>query len=102
METLASARQIIQQCREHAGEQSHRALQDAVVLAGQFLGFETTFGRYQHDPGATPVHGAWLSRHRLQVATIVCTIRRPTSLQTSWRVAWAKRTLASRKSVSSS
>lgn len=77
MDTLDSARQIIQQCREHAGEQSHRALQDAVVLAGRFLGFETTFGRYQHDAGAAPIHGRWISRHRLRVATIVCTDQTP-------------------------
>jgi len=77
MDTLDSARQMIQQCREHAGEQSHRALQDAVVLAGRFLGFETSFGRYQSEPGAGPDHGTWLSRHRLQVTTIVCTDQTP-------------------------
>jgi len=77
MDTLDSGRQIIQQCREHAGEQSHRALQDAVVLAGRFLGFETSFGRYQHEAGAAPVHGTWLSRHRLQVTAIVCTDQTP-------------------------
>jgi hypothetical protein len=77
MDTLESARQMIQQCREHAGEQSHRALQDAVVLAGRFLGFETSFGRYQSEPGVDPVHGRWLSRHRLQVTTIVCTDQTP-------------------------
>jgi hypothetical protein len=76
MDTIDSARQIIQQCREHAGEQSHRALQDAVVLAGRFLGFETTFGRYQPDTAAI-AHGTWLSRHRLQVTAVVCTDQTP-------------------------
>ena len=73
MNGLASARLVIQACREHSGEQSHRALQDALVLCGRFLGFETAFGRYQHDPGAIPVHGAWVARHRLHVTLILCT-----------------------------
>lgn len=73
MQTLDSARPILDQCREHSGEQSHRALQDAVVLFGRFLGFETSFDRYQHDPGETPVHGTWLARHRLRASVIVCT-----------------------------
>ena len=73
MLALESARPILIQCREHSGEQSHRALQDAVVLFGHFLGFETNFGRYQHDPGAMPAHGTWLARHRLRASVIVCT-----------------------------
>lgn len=73
MLTLDSARPILDQCRAHSGEQSHRALQDAVVLFGHLLGFETSFGRYQHDPGATPTHGTWLARHRLRASVIVCT-----------------------------
>jgi len=73
MGALDSARLILEQCRERSGEQSHRALQDAVVLFGRFLGFETNFGRYHHEPGAVPAHGTWLSRHRLQVTLIVCT-----------------------------
>ena len=71
--TLESARLFIQQCREYGGEQSHRALQDAVILSGRFLGFETTFGQYQHDPGAIPAHGTWLARRRLHATVIVCT-----------------------------
>jgi hypothetical protein len=70
---LESARQVIQECREHSGEQSHRALQDAVVLCGRFLGFESAFGRYQHDPGAMPAHGLWHSRRRLHVTLVLCT-----------------------------
>lgn len=71
--TVDAARHLVQQCREQAGEQSHRALQDTVCLAGRFLGFDTTFGRYQHDPGAVPNHGIWRSRRRLDVHLIVCT-----------------------------
>ena len=36
-----SARVVIQQCQQISGEQNHRALQDAVVLTGKFLGFDT-------------------------------------------------------------
>jgi hypothetical protein len=73
MTRLESARLVIQECRERSGEQSHRALQDAVVLCGRFLGFETSYGRYQHDPGATPLHGIWRSRRRLNVTLCLCT-----------------------------
>jgi hypothetical protein len=73
MTGLESARLVIQECRARSGEQSHRALQDAVVLCGRFLGFETSYGRYQHDPGAAPFHGVWLSRRRLHVTLTLCT-----------------------------
>jgi len=72
MATMESARMVIEQCRTQSGEQSHRAVQDAVVFAGGLLGFEPTFGRYQHDPGVMPMHGSWESRHRLHVTLIVC------------------------------
>ena len=68
-----SARVVIQQCQQISGEQNHRAQQDAVVLTGKFLGFQTTFGRYQRDPGAAPVSGEWESRRRLHVTLNVCT-----------------------------
>lgn len=68
----ASARLVIQQCLQMAGEQNRRALQDAVVLTGRFLGFGTTFGSYQHDPGAAPVSGEWESRRRLRVVLSLC------------------------------
>ncbi len=70
---LESARTVIQECREQSGEQSHRALQDAVALCGRFLGFETAFGRYHHDPGAMPLHGFWHARRRLHVTLVLCT-----------------------------
>ena len=73
MTTLESARLFIQQCREYGGEQSHRALQDAVIQSGRFLGFDASFGQYHHDPGAMPAHGRWLVRRRLLATVIVCT-----------------------------
>ena len=68
-----SARVVIQQCQQISGEQNHRALQDAVVLTGKFLGFQTAFGRYQRDPGAASVSGEWESRRRLHVTLNLCT-----------------------------
>jgi hypothetical protein len=68
-----SARVVIQQCQQISGEQNQRALQDAVVLSGKFLGFQTAFGRYQRDPGAAPVSGEWESRRRLHVTVNLCT-----------------------------
>jgi hypothetical protein len=68
-----AARLVIQQCQQISGEQTHRALQDAVVLTGRFLGFHTAFRPYQHDPGAAPVSGEWESRRRLRVLLSVCT-----------------------------
>lgn len=68
----ASARAVIAECRQVGGEQHARALQDAVVLTGKLLGFETKFGPYEHDAGAAPVGGEWLSRRRLRVLLMVC------------------------------
>ena len=68
----ASARAVIAECRQVGGEQHVRALQDAVLLTGKLLGFEMQYGPYQHDPGAAPVSGEWLSRRRLRVSLMVC------------------------------
>ena len=73
MTDLQSAESIVRGCREHSGEQIHRALQDAVTVCGRLLGFDTAFGRYHHDPGAMPQHGKWHARHRLDVALVLCT-----------------------------
>ena len=68
-----AARLVIQQCQQMSGEQNHRALQDAVVLTGRFLGFHTAFRQYQHDPGAAAISGEWESRRRLRVLLSLCT-----------------------------
>ena len=70
---VQAARLVIQQCQQMSGEQNHRALQDAVVLTGRFLGFHTAFRQYQHDPGAAPISGEWESRRRLRVLLNLCT-----------------------------
>lgn len=67
-----AARLVIQQCQQMSGEQTHRALQDAVVLTGRFLGFHTAFRQYQHDPGAAPISGEWESRRRLRILLSLC------------------------------
>ena len=61
------AQPLIEACERSVGEQHHRALQDLVVLLGRFLGFETTFGRYEALAGAVKFDGQWRSRGRLDV-----------------------------------
>jgi hypothetical protein len=65
---VQTARTLIEQGqRLMIGEQQHRALQDAVVALGRFLGFETTFGTYRRTSGTMKYDGDWRSRHRLHV-----------------------------------
>jgi len=73
MTDAQAARLVIQECRQMSGEQSHRALHDAVVLTGRLFGFRTAFNSYQHDPGTAPIAGQWESRRRLRVILTVCT-----------------------------
>jgi hypothetical protein len=65
--TVAELAGLIAACQNVPGDQHHRALQDLVVSAGRFLGFEATFGVYQSAPEAPADHGSWRSRSRLQV-----------------------------------
>jgi len=58
---------LIAEAERALGEQPRRALQDALVVLGRFLGFETMFGVYHRPPGAVQYDGAWISRRRLQV-----------------------------------
>jgi hypothetical protein len=67
-----SARAVIAECRQVGGEQHGRALHDAVVQTGKLLGFETSYGPYEHDAAAAIVGGEWLSRRRLRVLLMVC------------------------------
>jgi hypothetical protein len=74
---VASAKALIEDCQRAVGEQRHRALQDLVVLAGRFLGFEISFGVYDRaaigaslPPGRTgdvAAGGRWRSRGSLEV-----------------------------------
>ena len=64
---LEAARALIEQAQRSLGEQQHRALQDAIVRLGRFLGFETAFGIYHRGPGAATCDGRWRSRHRLEI-----------------------------------
>jgi hypothetical protein len=64
---VAALRALVEEAQRMVGEQPHRALQDAIVVLGRFLGFETTFGTYQRLAGAVQFEGQWRSRHHLHV-----------------------------------
>jgi hypothetical protein len=63
---LATLGSLIEQGHRALGEQAHRALQDALVVLGRFLGFETTFGSYG-GAGLAKYEGFWRSRGRLEI-----------------------------------
>jgi hypothetical protein len=64
---MPSARGLIEEGQHLIGEQEHRALQDALVAFGRFLGFETVFGTYQRRGAAAKYDGVWRSRRRLNI-----------------------------------
>ena len=68
---------LIEEGQHSLGEQHRRAVQDALVVLGRFLGFETTFGSYQRVAGALKFDGQWRSRHRLEVTLEVRTDETP-------------------------
>jgi len=70
-----SARSVIAEIRRVGGEQHCRALQDAVVMTGKLLGFDTAFGPYLQGGASAPISGEWQSRRRMRVALIVCAAR---------------------------
>jgi len=67
------ARSLIEQCLRAPGQQSHRALQDLVVLLGRFVGFEVVFGAYESAPLAAAGSGEWCSRRRMRLVVEVLT-----------------------------
>jgi hypothetical protein len=73
------ARSLIDQSQRSLDEQHHRSLQDAIVVLGRFLGFETGFGTYQRVAGAAKHDGQWRSRRRLEVVLDVRTDETPRS-----------------------
>ena len=68
---------LIEEGQNSLGEQHRRAVQDALVVLGRFLGFETTFGNYQRVAGTLKFDGQWRSRHRLEVTLEVRTDETP-------------------------
>ena len=76
---VAAVRALVEQAQRGLGEQQHRALQDAVVRLGRFLGFETTFGPYHAAAGTAKSDGQWRSRHRFAVVLDVRTNQTATS-----------------------
>lgn len=64
---LQTLKGLIEEAERSLGQQQNRALQDAVVVLGRFLGFETTFGAYQRLNGGVQFQGHWRSHRRLNV-----------------------------------
>ncbi len=65
---VATLRSVIDQARSASGSQHVRALQDALVVLGRFLGFATSFGSYEPLAGALRFDGLWRSRHGVAIA----------------------------------
>jgi hypothetical protein len=74
---IAVVRSLIEQGQRSLSEQHHRALQDAVVMLGRFLGFDTTFGAYQRGSGAGKCDGRWRSHRRLEIVLDIRTNQTP-------------------------
>jgi len=74
--TFAELRQLIEQCLQLPGMQSHRALEDLVLTLGRFLDFEVVFGRY--DPTSILTGGGWRARRELFIHVAVWTSHTPT------------------------
>ena len=64
---VAALRHLIDGAQNVPGEQHQRALKDLIVTLGRFIGFEATYGVYQHAEGGLKDDGLWRSRSRLQV-----------------------------------
>jgi hypothetical protein len=64
---IGQLRPLIEDGQRLVGDQPRRALQDALVVLGRFLGFETAFGAYQRMAGGVQFEGRWRSRHRLHI-----------------------------------
>jgi hypothetical protein len=76
---VQTIRALIEQAHRAIGEQPHRALQDAVVVLGRFLGFETTFGTYLPSNGEVQYQGYWRSRRRLHLVLEILSDETPRS-----------------------
>ena len=66
-------RDYVEECIRNTGEQYNRALQDLVNYAGQFLGFDVEFGRYQGVKGQIGFDGHWISPTGLHIVVEVKT-----------------------------
>jgi hypothetical protein len=64
---IGALRALIEGGQNVPGEQHQRALKDLIVTLGRFIGFEATYGVYQHAEGGLKDDGLWRSRSRLQV-----------------------------------
>ena len=74
---VPTARALVDECQRSVGEQRHRALQDLVVIAGRFLGFEIIFDSYERTADIVKVDGQWRSPGLLDVVLEIRTEQTP-------------------------
>jgi hypothetical protein len=74
--TFAELRQLIEQCLQLPGMQSHRALEDLVLTVGRFLDFEIVFGSYER--ASILASGGWRARRQMFIHVAVWTSQTPT------------------------
>jgi hypothetical protein len=67
-------RALVDQARYSPDDQHRRAMQDLVVLAGRFLGFDVDIGAPPPPMGAPTYHGTWHAPGRLRVIVEVGTL----------------------------
>ncbi len=60
--------ELVEEGQYTLGEQHRRGLQDAVVVLGRSLGFDTAFGSYEGVAGRLTPGGQWQSRSHVTIA----------------------------------
>ena len=68
---VAGVRALLAQCQDGLGDQHARARHDLIVMLGQFLGFEVTFGAYDPHGREGPGEGHWRSRRSARIVVEV-------------------------------
>jgi hypothetical protein len=71
---VAGLRALVDQSKYSPDDQHRRALQDLVVLAGRFLGFDVDIGAPPPPAGEPTHHGTWHAPGRLRVVVEVGTL----------------------------
>src|SRR5262245_38891010 len=77
---VAGVRGLIDQAKYSPDDQHRRAIQDLVVLAGRFLGFDVDVGAPALPAGVASHHGTWHAPGRLRVIVEVGTLSSSPSL----------------------
>ena len=71
---VAGMRALVDQAKYSPDDQHRRAMQDLVVLAGRFLGFDVDIGAPPPPAGPPTHHGTWHAPGRLRVVVEVGTL----------------------------